>query len=303
MALAFPVAPGHASKQAARVNVLSIQSWVVYGHVGNASAAFPLQRLGDEVWALNTVQFSNHTGYGSWRGEAVTPAMVASLLEGVAARGVLGGCDAVLSGYMGAAGVVEAVLGAVAQVRAANPRATYCCDPVIGDVDKGVFVRPGIAELLRERAVPAADILTPNRFELEHLTGLPCTTLAQTLAAVAALRARMAAGPRWVLVTSLDGADTPPDALDLLGVGEAGAYRLRTPRLPISPSGAGDLIAALFLHHQLHGAQLADALAQAAGAVHGVLTRTAAAGATELLLVAAQEELVRPSRRFEPIRL
>ena len=285
------------------VTILSIQSWVAYGHVGNASATFPLQRLGNEVWAINTVQFSNHTGYGSWTGEAVAPEMVAALVEGIAARGVLPACDAVLSGYLGKAGMVEAVLGATARVRAANPWALYCCDPVIGDEGRGVFVRPGIPELLREQAVPAADILTPNQFELEHLTGLPCTQLPGALRALAWLRARMAPGERTVLVTSLRSEDTPPEALDLLAASGEEAFRLRLPRLPVSPNGAGDLIAALFLHHRLRGASLADSLAESASSVHGVLRRTAEAASPELLLVAAQEELVQPSRRFEPVRV
>ena len=199
------------------MNILSIQSWVAYGHVGNASAVFPLQRLGAEVWAVNTVQFSNHTGYGSWRGQVFGAELVQYLVQGIEDRGALPGCDAVLSGYMGDAAIGEAVLGAAAKVKAANPAALYCCDPVIGDVGRGVFVRPGIPEFMRDRAVPAADLITPNQFELENLTGLPVTTLAEAKAAVAALQATMAAsGPRAVLVTSLQVAETPADRIELL---------------------------------------------------------------------------------------
>ncbi|MBY0251083.1 MAG: pyridoxal kinase, partial [Methylobacterium organophilum] len=146
------------------MNVLSIQSHVAYGHVGNASAVFPMQRLGVEVWPVHTVQFSNHTGYGAWRGPVFDAAMIREVVRGIGERGVLGGCDAVLSGYMGSAEIGAAILEAVDAVRAANPRALYCCDPVIGDVEEGVYVRPGIEAFLRERAVPAADILTPNQF-------------------------------------------------------------------------------------------------------------------------------------------
>ncbi len=278
------------------MNILSVQSWVAYGHVGNASAMFPLQRLGAEVWAVNTVQFSNHTGYGHWTGQVFAPEAVTALVDGIEARGVLGGCDAVLSGYMGDAGTGEAVLDAVRRVRVANPAALYCCDPVIGDTDTGVYVRPGIAELLRERAVPAADILTPNRFELELLSGMGCASVDAAAAAAAALRGRMAEGAPAVLVTSLDGGDTPGDALDLLAAGADGCWRLRTERLPLAVNGAGDAIAALFLFHMLREGSARRALERAASSVAGMLRETLRSGGREIALVAAQEEFVRPSR-------
>ena len=133
-----------------RVNILSIQSHVAYGHVGNAAATFPLQRIGVEVWPIHTVQFSNHTGYGAWTGRVFDAALITEVVQGIAARGVLGRCDGVLSGYMGSAETGAAILDAVAQVKAANPQARYCCDPVIGDVGRGVFVRPGIPEFMRD---------------------------------------------------------------------------------------------------------------------------------------------------------
>ena len=284
------------------MNILSIQSHVAYGHVGNAAAVFPLQRLGAEVWAINTVQFSNHTGYGAWTGQVFTGESVAALVDGIADRGALARCDAVLSGYMGDAGIGSAILGAVARVRAANGRALYGCDPVIGDVTDhggGLYVRPGIPEFMRDQALPAADLLTPNQFELEWLAGRPCPTLADARAAVEALRARMAgSGPRAVLVTSLRVAETPADALDLLAVDDRGAWRLRTPLLPVSVNGAGDAIAALFLYHVLRTGEARRALEEAGSSVHGVLRRTAEAGAREILLVQAQDEFVAPSERF-----
>ncbi len=281
------------------MNILSIQSWVAYGHVGNASAVFPLQRLGAEVWAVNTVQFSNHTGYGSWRGQVFGAELVRDLVEGIADRGALPRCDAVLSGYMGDAGIGEAILDAAARVKAANPRALYCCDPVIGDVGRGVFVRPGIPDFMRDRAVPAADIITPNQFELEWMTGQPVTTLAEARAAVDRLRATMApGGPRCVLVTSLKVSETPDDQIEMLATGDDGTYRIRTPMLPISVNGAGDAIAALFLFHQLRSGSAAAALAAAASSIYGLLRRTSEAASREILTVAAQEEFVTPSRVF-----
>jgi len=286
------------------MNILSIQSWVAYGHVGNASAMFPLQRLGAEVWAVNTVQFSNHTGYGAWTGQVFEGTAVRDLVDGIAARGVLPCCDAVLSGYMGDPGIGSAILDAVARVRAANPDALYCCDPVIGDHGPGVYVRPGIPELMRDRAVPAADILTPNQFELEHLTGRRTATLAGTRQAVAQLRSMMApGGPRIVLATSLRTDDTPPDALDMLAADADGAHLLRTPLLPLDVNGAGDAAAALFLFHYLRTRQAQAALEAAGSAVHGLLRRTADAGSREILIVAAQDEFVSPSVWFRAQRL
>ena len=277
------------------MNILSIQSHGAYGHVGNASAAFALQRIGVEVWPILTVQFSNHTGYGSWKGRAFDAGMIRDVMQGIGERGVLGQCDGVLSGYLGSAEIGEAVLEAVAQVRSANRQARYCCDPVIGDVGRDVFVQPGVAEFMRDQAVPAADIVTPNHFELDHLTGRTTASLAEVLASVEALRAL---GPRIVLVTSLVTSETPADAIDLLACDDAGRYRLRTPKLPISVNGAGDAIAALFFAHCLRSGSAADALSRAASAVFGVLKRTADAGAREILLVDAQDELVNPSRIF-----
>jgi pyridoxine kinase len=282
------------------MNILSIQSHVAYGHVGNASAVFPMQRLGVEVWPIHTVQFSNHTGYGAWKGRVFDGPAIEELVEGIAERGVLSRCDGVLSGYMGSADIGSAILSAVARVRAANPDALYCCDPVIGDVGRGVFVRPGIPEFMRERAVPAADIVTPNQFELDCLAGLTTATLAAAKEAVAAVH-RL--GPKVVLVTSLHTDETPADAIDLLA-GEGGAFwRLRTPRLSLEINGAGDAIAALFFVHYARSRSAETALGEAASAVYGLLKRTAEAGSREILTVAAQDEFVAPTHRFAVARV
>ena len=159
------------------MNLLSIQSHVAYGHVGNAAAVFPLQRMGVEVWPVHTVQFSNHTGYGDWQGQVFDAGLIREVVAGIEQRGVLGECDGVLSGYMGGADIGAAILDAVATVKRANPAARYCCDPVIGDVGRGVFVRDGIPEFMKAKAVPAADIITPNQFELDYLSGRASTTL------------------------------------------------------------------------------------------------------------------------------
>jgi pyridoxine kinase len=281
------------------MNILSIQSWVAYGHVGNASAVFPLQRLGAEVWSINTVQFSNHTGYGHWTGQVYTGDAVRELVDGIAARDVLRHCDAVLSGYMGDAEIGAAVLHAVARVRAENPNAIYCCDPVIGDVEEGVYVREGIEEFLRDHALPQADIATPNRFELERLTGIDCSSLADAKRAAESLAGKMRPeGLRCVLLTSLETELTPGDHMDLLAAEGDRFHLLRTPRLPVAVNGAGDAIAALFLFHRIASGSAVKALEEAGSAVHGLLRRTAEAGSREILTVAAQEEFVAPAIRF-----
>ncbi|WP_072564427.1 pyridoxal kinase PdxY [Granulibacter bethesdensis] len=281
------------------MNILSIQSWVCYGHVGNASAVFPLQLLGAEVWAVNTVQFSNHTGYGDWTGQVFGGGDIAALMKGIADRGVLPRCDAVLSGYMGSDAIGGAILDAVASVRAANPEALYCCDPVIGDTGRGIFVRPGLPELFRDRAVPTANILTPNQFELEWLTGHHCRTLADARAAVMALAESMIRqGPRIILVTSLHVAETPSGSLDMLVYENGRFYLLRTPLLPVNINGAGDAIAALFLFHRLDTGDARQALEKAASSVYGLLKQTAEAGSMEILTVAARQEFLTPSTCF-----
>lgn len=279
------------------MNILSIQSHVAYGHVGNAAAVFPMQRLGVEVWPIHTVQFSNHTGYGAWKGRVFDGPSIEELLDGMNERGVLPRCDGVLSGYMGSADLGNAILAAVRRVRVANPKAAYCCDPVIGDVGRGIFVRPGIPEFMKQQAVPAADLVTPNHFELDYLAGSEARSIPALLKAIETVR-RL--GPRVVLVTSVLTEETPTDAIDLVA-GEGGRFwRVRTPKLALSVNGAGDAIAALFYVHYLRTGSAAESLSKAASSVYGLLKRTAEAGSREILLVDAQDEYVTPSHRFMP---
>ena len=182
------------------MRVLSIQSHVAYGHVGNSAAVFPLQRLGHEVWPVLTVNFSNHTGYGAWRGPLIAPDDVRAVVSGIEERGVLATCDVVLSGYQGGPAIAEVILDAVARVKAANPRATYTCDPVMGNARSGCFVDPAIPPVIREQVIPAADLVTPNQFELGFLTDTDPHSLDEVLAAADVVRAT---GHRHLLVTSV----------------------------------------------------------------------------------------------------
>jgi len=277
------------------MNILSIQSHVAFGHVGNAAATFPLQRLGIEVWPIHTVQFSNHTGYGSWKGRVFDAGMIREVMAGIEARGVLGECNGVLSGYMGTADIGAAILDAVAAVKRANPAARYCCDPVIGDVGR-IFVREGVPEFMREKTVPAADIITPNQFELDYLSKRESGTLR---AARDAVKAVHDLGPRAILVTSLHTDETPAGCIDMLASDETGWFLVRTPKLPLAVNGAGDAVAALFFAHFLRSGKVADALSRAASSIFGVLAKTAESGAREIQLIAAQDQIVRPSRVFE----
>ena len=288
------------------LNILSIQSWVSYGHVGNAAAVFPLQRLGFEVWSINTVQFSNHTGYGSWTGQVYPPETVAEIVDGLEARGVLPSCGAVLSGYLGSEGTVAAVVAAVRRVRAANGAALYCCDPVMGDVGRGIFVRPELPSLIAALALPEADLLTPNQFELELLSGQEVYTLQGALHAARTLRGRMRpGGPGIVVVTSLIRQDAPPGSIETLAVTGEGAWLCRTPLIPLDPprNGTGDAIAALFFGQYLKSGSVTGALSLSMSALHALLTLTHRAGTREIQLIAAQDEYRQPTRVFEAERV
>ncbi len=282
-------------------NILSIQSWVSYGHVGNAAAVFPLQRMGFEVWAIHTVQFSNHTGYGQWKGMILPPEHLVAVVEGIAEREVLGQCDAVLSGYMGSGGTAEAILSALHKVRQLNPSALFCCDPVMGDEGRGLFVRPEIPEIIKNQVLPQADILTPNQFELELLTEHPSKTLPEALEAARTVRARMhPGGPRIVVVTSLLRQGAPENTIETLAVADEGAWLVRTPHIPLEPprNGTGDAIAALFLGHYLKTGNVAQSLEHAVSAMYSLLLLTHQMNTREIQLIAAQEEYINPSHRF-----
>jgi pyridoxine kinase len=279
------------------MNILSIQSHVAYGYVGNRAATFPLQRLGFDVWAVNTVQFSNHTGYGAWKGEAFSPAHVRAIVDGIAERGVLGQCNALLTGYLGDPEMGETVIETAQRVRHANPKAIWTCDPVMGDVGRGFFVRPGIPELFRDRIAPLADIITPNQFELEHLAGGKVDTLKH---AIDAARAVIARGTRHVLITSLQRTDATAGRIEMLAVSAQAAHLVATPLLefPVAPNGSGDAVAALFLAHYLRSGDMATALGEAASGIFALMDATARSGRRELAMIEAQDELVRPARRF-----
>ena len=278
------------------MKVLSIQSAVAYGHVGNSAAVFPLQRIGVEVMPVYTVNFSNHTGYGAWRGPLIDPDDVRAVITGIEERGAFPQVDVVLSGYQGGEGIADVILDAVDRVKAANPSAIYACDPVMGNAKSGCFVAPAIPVLLRDRVVPAADLITPNQFELGYLTDTEPDTLESTLESVDLIRAT---GPRTVLVTSVERPDREEATIEMLAVDDAGAWIVQTPLLPLKANGSGDVTAALFTAHYRRTGDAADALARATSSVFDLLERTHASGERELQLVESQEFYAHPRLQFE----
>ncbi|MFM2719071.1 pyridoxal kinase PdxY [Microbacterium mcarthurae (nom. nud.)] len=277
------------------MKVLSIQSAVAYGHVGNSAAVFPLQRIGVEVLPVYTVNFSNHTGYGAWRGPLISPADVADVITGIEERGVFGDIDVVLSGYQGGEGIADVIIDTVARVKKANPDAVYACDPVMGNAKSGCFVAPAIPELLRERVVPVADIITPNQFELGFLTGTDPGSIESTLESADLVRAR---GPRTVLVTSVERPDREPDTIEMMVVDDSGAWIVQTPLIPMKANGSGDVTAALFTAHFRRTGDAADALARTASSVFDLLSNTYESGSRELRLVESQEAYAHPRLQF-----
>jgi pyridoxine kinase len=278
------------------MKVLSIQSAVAHGHVGNSAAVFPLQRIGVEVVPVHTVNFSNHTGYGAWRGPLIPPPDVAEVLLGVEERGVFPQIDAVLSGYQGGVGIADVIIDAVRRVKAANPSAVYACDPVMGNAKSGCFVAPEIPVLLRDKVVPVADIITPNQFELGFLTGTEPAGIESTLESADLARAM---GPSTVLVTSVERPGREEGTIEMLVVGPAGAWIVSTPHLPFKANGSGDVTAALFTAHYVATKDAAVALERTASSVFDLIDLTYRSGERELRLVQAQEFYAAPRMQFK----
>lgn len=258
--------------------ILSLQSEVVFGHVGNSAARFALQRMGHDVLGLPTVLFSNHPGHGGFRGRATPVEELRALLDGLEERGLLAQVDAVLSGYLGEAAQADLVREAVLRVKRLRPAAPYLLDPVFGD-EGGAYARPGVAEAMAKHLLPLADIVTPNRFELASLTSRRIEGPADAVSA-----ARMLGRP-LVLVTSVPAGD----AIATMAVTPAAAWSVATPRVPDPPNGIGDLLAALFLGHRLGGQNVPQALGRSASALDRLIA--ASRGAKDVRLVANQDML------------
>ena len=280
------------------MTVISIQSQVAFGHVGNSAAVFPLQMHGIDVTAVPTTLLSNRPGYPTLRGRVLDAKLVADLLLGIEERGAVDACRMILSGYLGSPEIAAVVADFVARARARNPQLAYTCDPVLGDRDRGMFVQADIPPLVRDRLCPLADIITPNHFEFEFLCGAKAETTDQMIAQARALMAR---GPSTVVVTGAELKDTPDGEIETLAIERSKAWRARTPKLPISPNGTGDLFCALYVSARVREKDTPEALGHAVSAVFAVLERTAARGTEEMRIVESAESLVRPQRRFDAI--
>jgi pyridoxine kinase len=280
------------------MTVISIQSQVAFGHVGNSAAVFPMQMHGIDVIAVPTTLLSNRPGYPTIRGRVLEAQLVADLLLGIRERGAVETCQMILSGYLGSPDIASVVADFVARAKAGNLALRYACDPVLGDRDRGLFVQPDIPPFVRDRLCALADIVTPNHFEFEFLCGAEARTIDQVIARAAELIAR---GPSTVVVTSAELADTLDGQIDTIAVERSRAFRVTTPKLPISPNGTGDLFAALYVSAGVRGADTPDALAHAVSGVFAVLERTAARGTEEMRIVETATLLADPTRRFDAV--
>lgn len=286
------------------MHILSIQSQVVYGHVGNSATMFPLQRRGHEVWSVPTTILSNHAGYPDVGGQALAPETVADLLAGLERRGAFARCDLLITGYLAGVETAAVVADAMARLRAANPGLVYCCDPVMGDAGPGLYVDHGLPEHFAKRALPGADIATPNQFELERLCGLESGWLAardlsESVVAARALLEDMRPDA-CCLVTSARHRSGDPETVSVIAVDRASAWRVDTPLLafPVAPHGAGDLISGLFATSITEHGEVARAIEESVATVFAVLSATQRGGRAELDMVAAGDSIVAPAQQF-----
>lgn len=275
------------------MTVISIQSQVVHGHVGNSAAVFPLQACGIEVTAVPTALLSNHPHYSSMRGEVLDVKLVRDLLRGVEERGLVDTCKVLISGYLGSPEIAAAVIDFVRRAKARNPKLLYLCDPVMGDAGPGVYVEEDLRALFCEGLVPLADIITPNQFELEQLAGRAPATLEGIVAAARGI------GPSTVAVTGVQLQDASPQIVQTLAIEPRAAWMVSTPRISCHPSGTGDLFTALFAAALVQGLATGAALGRAVSGVYGVVEETERRQSYEMALIASAERMLRPHPLFE----
>jgi pyridoxine kinase len=267
------------------MNILSIQSHVVYGHVGHQASTFPLQRLGHEVWALPTVLYSNHLAHPSFTGRKLEPRLIEELIEGLRKLDFLGRIDTVLTGYLGDAPTVPVVIAALEAARAKKPEVVFACDPVMGD-DGALYVSKELAQAIDKELVPRADILFPNIFELQHLSGLPVTGLKDVRPAMEALRKKTR---RALIVATGIPDETHRELITALALDDSGLWQAKAKRHDMGASGNGDCFAALFLGRYLGHRDLPTALGNAVEGMSLIAALTAATKADELKIIESQE--------------
>jgi pyridoxine kinase len=273
------------------MQIISLQSRVAYGHVGNSAAVPVLQRLGHDTAAVDTTLLSNHLGYETHGGRILPAVDVAAVVEGLMKLGILARCDALLTGFLGHSASVAG--DTVQWLRMENPNALYCLDPVMGERDGGLYVAEATATTISQRLVPEADILMPNAFELDYLCGARNRSLSDVATASDALLRRARPGG-VIIATGLDRDEGPRERVEVMASTKGARYLASVPRLDLPAHGAGDLFAALFLGHYLHGRNLPNALARTMDATHLVFGNSL--GKPDLALVQSLEALRDPPR-------
>ncbi|WMN80214.1 pyridoxal kinase PdxY [Vibrio parahaemolyticus] len=282
-------------------SILSIQSHVVYGHAGNSSAVFPIQRMGIDAWPIHTVQYSNHTQYEQgWKGQKFCSDDVRTLLDGLDNINKLGECGAVLSGYQGSPDQCKAVADVVRSVKESNHNAIYVCDPVMGDPDKGCIVADGVREEITQSLLPISDVIVPNQYELTAMTGVEIHSVYD---AVTACKEALKLGPKIVLVKHLHSIDS--DMFSMILATPKACYLTQRPNIEFKqqPVGVGDLISAVFTACLMKNMSPTVAFRHTNNAIYGVLDITKGYGTWELQIVNAQYEFVEPSHDFNIVKI
>ncbi|WMN99416.1 pyridoxal kinase PdxY [Vibrio parahaemolyticus] len=282
-------------------SILSIQSHVVYGHAGNSSAVFPIQRMGIDAWPIHTVQYSNHTQYEQgWKGQKFCSDDIRTLLHGLDNINTLGECGAVLSGYQGSPDQCKAVADVVRSVKESNHNAIYVCDPVMGDPDKGCIVADGVREEITQSLLPISDVIVPNQYELTAMTGVEIHSVYD---AVTACKEALKLGPKIVLVKHLHSIDS--DMFSMILATPKACYLTQRPNIEFKqqPVGVGDLISAVFTACLMKNMSPTVALRHTNNAIYGVLDITKGYGTWELQIVNAQYEFVEPSHDFNIVKI
>lgn len=293
--------------------ILSIQSHVAYGYVGNRAAVITLQSLGHEPIAVHTVQLSNHTGYGDFKGDFFTKDHIASVLDGIQSRGLFPQIDAILTGYLGDPDLGDLVLETVAQIRNSkdskdnkdntSPGTPYICDPVMGDVGRGFFVKDALPPFFKDKALKTADIITPNQFELSYLSDIDIKTRQDAIKACQNVHDY---GVNLILLTSLEVEDTDPETIQMMLSTKDGArHIITTPKLhfDVPLNGSGDTTAALFAGYLLNGYSPKEALSKTACSIYAVFEETQRLHRRELALIQTQKSFMTPDERFPLIDL
>ncbi|MGB3864159.1 MAG: pyridoxal kinase [Xanthobacteraceae bacterium] len=263
-------------------DVISIQSQVVHGRVGNSAAVFPMQAKGLEVAAVPTALLSNHPHYPTIHGKVLEADLIAGLLAGVEERGLVETARVIVTGYLGSVENAAAVAAFVARALQRNPKLIYVCDPVMGDDDLGVFVKDGLIEAFRERLAPMAAVITPNQYELELLARGRARSAKELDEAMRVLCAR---GAKAAAVTGCVLDDTAPGTVETVAWLPRALSRTAVARLPIRPCGTGDLFTALLVARLCRGDSLPDAAADATKEIFAVLQRTEATASQEMRII------------------